>query len=173
MTTPDMRPGEALAALAAAGSAGLLVAAFLFQHVAGLAPCELCVQQRWPHAVAFGLGLLMLAPGLRRRRPLRALGVVAMLVAAGLGLRHTGVERGWWEGPGECSAGPTGDLSTDALMDSILSAPVVRCDEVVWSLMGLSMASWQGLAALALAALWALAWRIDRAPDQGSSSASQ
>jgi disulfide bond formation protein DsbB len=163
-----MKPGEALAALAAAGSAGLLTAAFLFQHVAGLAPCELCVWQRWPHAVAFGLGLLMLAPPLRRFRPMRALGVLAMLTAAGLGLYHTGVERGWWAGPGECSGGQSGDLSTDALMDSILSAPVVRCDEVAWSLWGLSMASWQGLAALALAALWALSLR-----PQGSSSASQ
>ncbi|MFO7855398.1 MAG: disulfide bond formation protein B [Paracoccaceae bacterium] len=168
MSAVPTKPDEAFAALAAAGSAGLLAAAFLFQHVAGLPPCVLCIWQRWPHAVALGLGLLMLAPPLRRLRALRVVGLLSMLTAAGLGLQHTGVERGWWEGPGECAGGQSDALSTDALMDSILSAPVVRCDEVAWSLLGLSMASWQGLAALALAGLWALSLRA-----QGSSSASQ
>ncbi|MFP4274908.1 MAG: disulfide bond formation protein B, partial [Paracoccaceae bacterium] len=50
--------------LAAGGSAALLAAAFAFQHLGGLAPCTLCLWQRWPHAAAVLLGLAALAlPG--------------------------------------------------------------------------------------------------------------
>ncbi|MGM0585152.1 MAG: disulfide bond formation protein B [Pseudomonadota bacterium] len=164
MTNAPETPQTYLAALAAAGSAGLLAGAFLFQHVGGLAPCPLCIWQRWPHALAFALGLAMLAPALREARALRALGLLAMLTSAGLGLHHTGVERGWWPGPGTCSGGQGGGLSADQLMDSIMAAPLVRCDEVAWQLLGLSMASWNALISLALAGLWLASLRRPAAP---------
>jgi len=143
-----------LAGLAAAGSAGLLAGAFLFQHVGGLAPCEMCLWQRWPHALAILLGALLLAPALRGLRAIRALGALAMLAGAGIALMHTGVERGWWEGPTECSQTMGAGLSTDDLLAAIQNAPMVRCDEVAWSLAGLSMASWNGILSLVLAGLW-------------------
>ncbi len=166
MTGPDAR-GEAesptvptlLAGLAAAGSAGMLAGAFAFQHLGGLAPCEMCLWQRWPHALGIALGVLLLVPFLRESRILRLLGLGSMLVGAGIALLHTGVERGWWEGPTECSGGPGGDLSADQLLDAIRAAPLVRCDEVAWSMMGLSMASWNGIASVALALFWAASLR--------------
>ncbi len=48
-------------ALAALGSAVILASAFAFQHIGGLAPCQMCFWQRWPHAIAIGTGLLALA----------------------------------------------------------------------------------------------------------------
>ncbi len=147
-------PQTYLAGLAAAGSAGLLAGAFMFQHLGGLAPCEMCIWQRWPHALALLLGALLLVPALRGLRAIRAVGALAMLAGAGIALLHTGVERGWWEGPTECSATMGAGLSTDDLLKAIQSAPMVRCDEVAWSLMGLSMASWNGIFSLILAGLW-------------------
>jgi disulfide bond formation protein DsbB len=137
------------AGLAAAGSAGLLAGAFLFQHVAGLAPCPMCVWQRWPHAAALALGLLMLSPALRTAGWLRGLGALAMLISAGLAAFHTGVERA-----STCAGGQQGGMSADQLMSSIMQAPIVRCDEVAWQLWGLSMASWNGILSLILAGLW-------------------
>ena len=146
-----MRP-RALAALAALGSLALLLGAFGFQHLGGLAPCEMCIWQRWPHAAAIVLGAAALAmPGLRAR--IAVLGAAVMTVSAGLALLHTGVERKWWEGITECSVAQ-GDMSVDALLDAILAAPVVRCDQVAWDLAGLSMASWNGLLSLVLMGLW-------------------
>lgn len=159
-----------LAALAAAGSAGMLAAAFAFQHLGGLAPCPMCVWQRWPHAVGLGLGLLLLVPALREVRALRVLGALALAVGAGLALWHVGVENGWWEGPSTCAVPAREGMSTDQLLDSILAAPVVRCTDVVWEMWGLSMAGWNGIGSAALAALWAGSAMIGR---QGSSSASQ
>jgi len=164
-----LSPAEMAAAAAAAGSAGLLVGAFLFQHVAGYAPCPMCIWQRWPHVAGAALGLALLAPALRRGRALSAVGFLAMAVSAGLALTHTGVERGWWDGPSTCAGGQDADLTTDQLLDAILNAPLVRCTDVAWEMWGLSMASWNGLISLALAALWAFA----ATRPQASSSASQ
>ncbi len=156
--------------LAGAGSAALLAAALGFQFLGGLAPCPLCIWQRWPHVVAVLIALVGTTVLARQARPLAGLGALAMLIGAGLGLYHTGIERAWWQGPAACSAaGDVGTMSTDQLMSRIMDTPLVRCDEVVWELFGLSMASWNALASLALAGLWLMA-AMRR---QDSSSASQ
>ena len=149
--------------LAVTGSALLLLAALGSQFIGGLAPCPLCIWQRWPHAVAILLGVLAMTVLWRERRWLAMGGAAAMLAGAGLGLYHAGVEQGWWQGPASCAAGSPTGLDTDALMEQIMEAPLVRCDEVAWSFLGLSMASWNALISLGLAGLWAgsvVWWRM-------------
>ena len=147
--------------IATLGSALLLGGAFAFQFLGGLAPCPLCLLQRWPHAAAVLIGLVALAltrsAGLQRG--LALIGALAALTTAGLGLYHTGVERAWWQGPDTCTSGGIGGVSADQLLDQILAAPIVRCDEVAWQMAGLSMASWNMLASLALALIWLAAAR--------------
>mgnify|MGYP000588995502 CR=1 FL=1 len=142
--------------LAAGGSLALLLGAFAFQHIGGMAPCALCIWQRYPHAVAVAIGLVALRFG---TPALAWLGALAALTSAGIGVYHTGVERGWWDGPSTCSAGEISGLTTDELFDEIMSAPLVRCDEVPWDMLGLSMASWNAVASLLLALLWVAAAR--------------
>ena len=142
--------------IAAGGSAALLLAAFAFQHVGGMAPCSLCVWQRWPHAVAVACGAVALVA---LPRLMAFAGMIAALATAAIGGYHTGVERGWWDGPATCSNAPTSGLSTDELFDRIMTAPLVRCDEVAWQMLGLSMASWNMVAALGLAGIWFMALR--------------
>jgi disulfide bond formation protein DsbB len=143
--------------LAMAGSLAMLAGAFAFQYIGGLAPCHLCLLQRWPHAAAVGIGLLALAvPG----RLLPLAGAAAALTTAGIGLYHTGVERLWWAGPTSCSAGSIAGIDVKDLLDpTIVVAPVVRCDEVAWQMLGLSMASWNGVVSLGLMLIWLLAAR--------------
>ncbi|MFN3210791.1 MAG: disulfide bond formation protein B [Roseovarius sp.] len=150
-----------LVILAAGGSLALLLGALAFQHLSGLAPCKMCIWQRWPHGVAIGIGVLvLLVPlGAGAVRLLLGAGLLAALTTAAIGGYHTGVERGWWEGPSSCSSGSTAGMSTDDLMDQIMSAPLVRCDEVAWQMLGLSMASWNMLASLLLAVFWVMALR--------------
>lgn len=145
---------KSLVVLALAGSAALLAGAFAFQYLGGLAPCHLCLWQRWPHAAAVVIGLVALVlPG----RVLPLLGGAAALTTAGIGLYHTGIERLWWQGPTTCTSGPIGGLSSEDLLNQILAAPVVRCDEVAWSMAGLSMASWNAVLSLVLALVWVAA----------------
>lgn len=146
---------QAWAGLAALGSALLLSGAFVFQSL-GYAPCPMCIWQRYPHAVAIGIGaLVMLRPG----PILPALGALAALTTGAIGIFHTGVERGWWEGPSTCSSQPIDGLSAEELLDQIMAAPLVRCDEVAWQLAGLSMASWNAILSFGLVALWITALR--------------
>lgn len=142
---------KTLILMAAGGSLALLLGALAFQHLGGLAPCTMCLWQRWPHLAALVAGALALVlPG----RILPLIGAVAAATTAGIGLYHTGVERNWWEGPTTCTSGPIADLSPEDLLNQILAAPVVRCDEVAWSMLGLSMASWNAVLSLGLMALW-------------------
>jgi disulfide bond formation protein DsbB len=141
--------------LAALGSAALLGGAFVFQYF-GYAPCKLCLWQRWPHAAAVLIGVAALIFG---GRLLPVLGGLAALTTAGLGLYHTGIERHWWQGPTTCTSGSIEGVDPGALLEQILAAPIVRCDEVAWQLMGLSMASWNAVASLVLVFIWIAAAR--------------
>lgn len=146
--------------LALLGHVGLLGGAFLFQ-LAGYAPCEMCIWQRWPHAVAILLGVMALA-GIVPRACI-ALAGVAALVTSALGLFHAGVEQGWWPGPSSCTgdSGGLGGLSGTDLLSTTNAETIVLCDDIVWQF-GLTMAGWNALLSLALAILWAVAWSRSR-----------
>lgn len=145
-------------ALAVAASTLLLGGALAFQFVGGLFPCEMCLWQRYPHAAAIGLGLAALAAGVRHEQASRALtllAALALLTTAGIGLMHVGVEQKWWEGPTACSAeGVAG--STADMLKQLIATPAIRCDEIAWSLFGVSMAGYNLLLSLLAAAgvLW-------------------
>lgn len=142
--------------LAGAGSAALLLAALGFQAL-GYAPCELCILQRWPHVAAVVIAGIVWLTG--RARVLSILGMIAAAVAAGLAVYHSGVEFSWWAGPAHCSGG-VGDIaamSTQDLMAKLQDAPVVRCDEVSWRFLGLSMANWNAICSFGLLVLWSMA----------------
>ncbi|MDH3263500.1 MAG: disulfide bond formation protein B [Paracoccaceae bacterium] len=147
---------KTLIILAAAGSAALLIGAFGFQYLGGLAPCKLCLWQRWPHAAAVLIGAVGMALPLA---PVALLGAAAAAATTAIGVYHTGVERAWWQGPDTCTSGAISGLTPEQLMEQILAAPLVRCDEVPWEMLGLSMASWNAIASFALMALWLLAAR--------------
>ncbi|WP_306417950.1 disulfide bond formation protein B [Roseinatronobacter sp. S2] len=143
--------------VALAGSLGLLLGALAFQYIGGMAPCALCIWQRWPHLVALlGAGALVL-PG-----PYFALiGAAGAATSGAIGVYHTGVERAWWDGPSSCSAGGNlSGMSAQELLDQIMAAPVVRCDEVPWEMLGLSMASWNAVLSFGIAALWLASLRL-------------
>lgn len=140
------------ALLLGAVSVALLLGALGFQYLGGLAPCEMCWWQRYAHVgvlVVAALAFALDRPGLDRRG-LGWLVVLAMLVAAGLGFYHAGVELKWWQGATACTA-PIATGSAADLLAALRTAPLVRCDAVPWSLFGISMAGWNGLVSAAAA----------------------
>ena len=148
-----MSSARNLMLLAAFGSLALLLGAFAFQML-GYAPCKLCLWQRWPHAAAIAVGGLVLILG-----PLALLGLagaLSALVTAGIGVYHTGVERGYWEGPTSCtgSGNSLDGLSGADLLSTDAPNDIVMCDEVAWAFAGFSMATWNALLSLGLAWLW-------------------
>lgn len=142
-----LSPGGARA-LALLIPAGLLGGALYSQFVGGLYPCEMCIWQRWPHAAAIGFALLaFIVP--KARTPLVILAALAIAASGAIGVFHAGVEQGWWEGITGCStAVGSGTTNPDDLLAEIMAAPIVRCDQIPWSFMGLSLAAWNATISL-------------------------
>ena len=142
--------------LATLGSAAMMLGALGFQYIGDLPPCKMCYWQRYPHIAAILIGAIayFIPHG-----TLIYLGALAALTTSGIGLFHSGVERGLWEGPSTCTSAPISGLTTDQLMDQILSAPLVRCDEIPWEMFGVSMAGWNAILSFGLAIMWVLAAR--------------
>lgn len=147
-----------LAALLGAGSASMLLAAAYFEHGLGLAPCVMCLWQRTPHRLVVLLAVISLVLGRSSKDTLyfrSTLWLMAALLLGGAGLAfwHAGVELGWLAGPAVCGGPVASGVDPAEALDKLLAAPVVRCDEVVWSFLGLSMAAWNGVISLTMSGL--------------------
>ena len=135
-------------------SAAVLGAALLSQYWGGLAPCELCLYERWPWAVAIVIAFVATMVGSRPALPWTALLLGAVFAAGSvLAFYHVGVERHWFAGPSACTA-PEGAATTiAALKAQLLQQQPVRCDEPAWSLFGVSLAGWNLVACVAMAGI--------------------
>jgi disulfide bond formation protein DsbB len=132
----------------------LLGGALGSQYVGGLHPCEMCYWQRWPHGAAILLALIAFtAPaGSRIARSLVLLAALAIAISGAIGVYHAGVEAKIFEGITTCTANSRG-LSTAELLKQITHAPLIRCDQVQFRFLGISMAGWNAILSLGGAAL--------------------
>ena len=147
--------------IALATSAAMLAIAHGFETFGGLPPCTLCLRQRevyWVALVLAGSGVIIShVPRLERFTRLFG-GLLGLVFLTGLGVAvyHAGAEWKWWPGPTTCAS--TGAPVSAAALAGLLrgakvSAP--HCDVAAWRMLGLSMAGWNALISLKLAA-WSL-----------------
>ena len=143
--------------------ASLLAGAFGSELIGGLVPCEMCWWQRYPHmaAIALAVGAFTGPAQSGRSRLLTGLAAAAIAISGLIGVYHAGVELKVFEGLTTCSSLAAG-ASTDELLKSILNAPLVRCDQVQWSFLGISMAGWNAIISLGGAAVIALLLRKEK-----------
>ena len=152
------RPVRSAALAIVVLGAATILGAWFFQVVIGLKPCPLCLEERYVYYFGIPLAVLVLLGdevGSSRKVLLAALAVIAagMLWNAGLSTYHAGVEWKWWPGPPDCS-GPLDRLNSGGgLLHDLQSISVVRCDEAAWRFLGISLAGYDALISLALAAV--------------------
>ncbi len=153
-------PAAAAALLVALAGAATIAGAWFFELAMKLKPCPLCLEQRWPYYIGIPLALIVaLAAWRKAPRVIVAAGLVVlallMLWGAYLGALHAGIEWGWWAGPQECSGAATLGPATD-FMKRLQEINITRCDEAAWRFLGLSLAGYNALISVALAAvaLW-------------------
>jgi disulfide bond formation protein DsbB len=170
VANPSHARGDANPVLAAALAvtviaAATLAGAWFFQLVLDIRPCPLCLEQRYAYYLAVPLGALIAVAAARDAPRPVLYGGLAILAAAALGnawlgAYHAGVEWGFWKGPTDCT-GPVGNLgSAGNLLERLDSVKVIRCDEVQWRFLGLSLAGYNFLISLLMAAV--AAWGIAR-----------
>lgn len=150
--------------LVALASLAALALAFIGQYGFELQPCVLCIYQRWPFAIAAALCLVALTPW---ARPLAAwlllLSALVLAVNAGIAVYHVGVEQYWWVGSEACVGPKAGAGTVQTLAElraQIMATPITRCDEVAFSLFGVSMAGYNVLFSAGLACYAGVAGRL-------------
>lgn len=143
----------------AVAMAAVVGGALAFQHIGGYIPCKLCYEQRIPYYVGVPLMLIAaLASALRApawmSRVLLAIGGLLMLYGLYLGIYHAGVEWAWWAGPTDCTnvAGPV-DTGGNGVLDALEKFVPPSCDKAALRILGLSMAGWNAIASIVLAAI--------------------
>jgi disulfide bond formation protein DsbB len=138
----------------------VLGTAMLSQYWGGLSPCELCLLQRWPWWAAIVISAGAWVMGNRLFLPLLAMLLTGVfLVSAGFALYHVGVEQHWFAGPSACTASGAAANSVDALRAQLVGKQAVMCDQVQWSMLGISLAGWNLLASLAMMGFCAMTAR--------------
>jgi disulfide bond formation protein DsbB len=149
-----MRPAAAARLIALLLPAALLGGALGSQYLGGLIPCEMCMWQRWPHAAAIVLAALAFtAPAESgRSRTLTLLAALAIAVSGAIGVYHAGVEAKIFEGFTTCTSTASG-ATTAELLKQITHAPLIRCDQVQFRFLGISMAGWNAILSLSGATL--------------------
>jgi disulfide bond formation protein DsbB len=154
----DANPALTAALAVTAVAVATLAGAWFFQLVLDIRPCPLCLEQRYTYYVVIPLAILI-AIATARDAPRAVLVVGLAIVAlatlgnAGLATYHSGVEWGFWKGPTDCT-GPIGNLgSAGNLLQRLDTVKVVRCDEVQWKFLGLSLAGYDVLISLLMAAI--------------------
>jgi disulfide bond formation protein DsbB len=145
-----------------------IAGAWFFQLVLEILPCPLCLEQRYAYYLAVPLAALTAWAAARRMpRGWLVAGLVilalVMLANAVLGGYHAGVEWGWWQGPTDCTGASSLGSGAD-LLKRLNSIKVIRCDEVQWRFLGLSLAGYNALISLLLGAIaaWGLARTAQR-----------
>ena len=138
-------------------SASAIILAVVWEaELAGLAPCTVCLQQRYAYYIALGLGAY--GGFCASRFPIATRGlliVIALIFAANavFGIYHSGVEYGWWAGPLGCAgAGASAITSTQDLLAQ-LNRPFVSCERPAFRFLSLSLAGYNALASFGLSAL--------------------
>jgi len=153
-TSTPLSRSAAARALALLLPAALLAGAFGSQYLGGLYPCEMCWWQRYAHMAALVPAALAFtaAAGSQRSRLFVLIAALAIAVSGAIGFYHAGVELKIFEGFTTCTSTVHG-TSTEDLLKQIVAAPMVRCDQVQWSLFGISLAGWNAILSLGGAAV--------------------
>lgn len=163
--------------IAVVGAAALL-GAWFFQYVVGLPPCPLCLEQRVPYYFAIPLAVMVVLGVSYGAKP-RVLQFALLAIAAGmlwnayLGVYHAGIEWKWWTGTEACAGAVPNFRAQPDIMDRIGRTALVRCDEAPWRFLGLSLAGYNALISLGLAAAAVWGALARRTSAYGSSSVSQ
>ena len=122
-------------------SAVALTSALIAEFYFNLTPCEMCLKQREPYYIII-LGFVFIVILRWQTRIWFYLGV-QLISIYGLfySVWHVGIENQLLSGPAGCSSGLLMTNNASSLKEQILSKPIINCEDIAWSIFGLSAAT--------------------------------
>jgi disulfide bond formation protein DsbB len=157
VTDPTSHSAYKAGALALVLALAAIFGALGFEYLGGLAPCPLCLEQRYAYYAGAPVLFVALVALSADHRHIAALlfflVALAFLANSALGIYHAGAEWHFWPGPQSCTGAQ--DLATSAggMLDALQKTNVVRCDEAAWRFAGISLAGWNAIVSLLVAGL--------------------
>ncbi len=157
--TLTSRAGLGYSALLAIGMIIVVGSALGFQHIGGYIPCALCLEQRQPYYYCIPVAIVAALTAVLRMpswitRALLAIAGIMMVVGGGIGVYHAGVEWHFWAGPTTCSTSAS-SMTQNAgdLLNELSTIKGPSCTEAALRVLGISMAGWNVVASVILAAI--------------------
>jgi len=142
--------------------AATISGAWFFELVIGLAPCPMCLTQRWPYYIGLPILAVVLLMINNANRNIALIGSLATAVlflgGAVFAAYHSGVEWHFWAGPADCSGGEDLSASVGNLLAELKTAKVVSCVDAAWRLFGISLAGYNVIISAAISALCFIAF---------------
>ena len=139
------------------GMAVVILSALGFEHIGHYIPCALCLMQRWPYYIGIPIGVLAVLSSVMNAPPaitrtLLLLAGLTMLIGAGMGVYHAGVEWKFWEGPASCSTSANAiPTNPGDLLNDLVTQHGPSCTDATLRVLGLSFAGWNVITSLVLA----------------------
>jgi disulfide bond formation protein DsbB len=155
MLYPFLKDIQKAAAVIVFVSFVTLVVVLISQYIFGLKPCELCIYQRIPYVFIIAFGLIAYGAAKQDKKVSKffmALAGITFLIGMSIASFHVGVEQAWWAGLEKCGSNINEAVMTlEELRLKVLGAPVTKCNEIAWSMFGISMAGYNAILSLMMA----------------------
>ena len=115
--------------------------ALIAEYYFNLEPCKMCLKQRESYYAFIAASIIFLI--FRWQKKIWFFLGVQIITIYGLfySIWHVGIENKILPGPSSCSEGLDISNDTSNLKEQILSKAVVNCEEIIWSMFGLSAAT--------------------------------
>ena len=122
-----------------------IASALIAEYYFDLQPCAMCLKQREPYYIIIAGFILVMI--LKWQDKIWFYVGVQIVSIYGLfySLWHVGIENKILAGPSSCSGGLNISTNTSSLKEQIISKAVINCEEVAWSIFGLSAATMNSL----------------------------
>ncbi len=126
----------------------ILVSTLLVEYILNFPPCNLCIYQRIPYLliIILGIGLIYF----KKNKEFLFVFIILQIVNFFIAFFHSLVERGIINYEMNCTSTGSDIQTIEELRSFLDNVPIAKCNEILFSIMGLSLANFNLLVSVLL-----------------------
>ena len=126
----------------------ILISTLLIEYIFNFPPCKLCIYQRIPYLliIILGIGLIFF----KKMREFLFIFIMLQMANFFIAFFHSLVERGVVEYEMNCTSTGSDIQTIDELRNFLEKVPIAKCNEILFSIMGLSLANFNLIVSILL-----------------------